>query len=181
MFVFLSKLSINTEHSQQKSMIHFPHRSLTDRAFTIPNTQRIAKFACTSPKQVLLLTYVNATFQETMKEFHTINLLVHRICRDPSCSLQKASSTKNKVMWPENLASTSQELQYFNNFLIFLQPFVRSCEFIWLVRELLLVRNYKTPQEQKDDEGYIRFIDIISSYFQCRTKKLAFLDCLLES
>ena len=62
----------------------FPHRSLVDRAFTIPNIQRIVQFARTTPKQAIELAYVNRNFQETMKDYHTTHTILFNYCGFPT-------------------------------------------------------------------------------------------------
>ena len=46
-------------------------------ALTIPIIQRIAKFACKTPKQAFELAYVDTIFEETMKEYHTAHTVIY--------------------------------------------------------------------------------------------------------
>ena len=55
-------------------------RSAVGRAFTVHNSQIIAKYACKTLKQLFELSYVNQAFQETMKEYHTIHQVVYKYC-----------------------------------------------------------------------------------------------------
>ena len=86
------------------------------RAFTIQNLQRVAKYTSRTTREAARLAYINTTFEETMKEYHTTPLIIF--------SLLKQNSG-------------SQDLQY-KAFSSLLKSFSSSPKTLWVLRELLL-------------------------------------------
>ena len=49
------------------------------RAFTIQNLQRIAKYTSRTAQEAARLAYINKIFEETMKEYHTLHLVMFHL------------------------------------------------------------------------------------------------------